>query len=403
VNRLKGKNLLIVTQEDVCVPSGVVTIVLEMAKKFSCSNKVTIYTNKQHWAQPFFEELLAIPGITVCRTNCFLYTDIKQKFYKIKNKLIAKLILKTITLILWPINILLVCKKINDNKFDTIISHNGGWPGGELNRLVTIAAKFTGVMSNVHVIHNIPYYTNKIFQNIFLINDLFVKHAATNIVTVSNSCAQSISLNSHLGNEIEVIYNGVADYNFSRSRVIDKRSRNHVPLIGFVGEIAPRKGVHLLISALQKIDVPWKLMLIGSGEDDYIKSIIPRVFLEKDRIQYVGFQKDVINYYESMDILVLPSVELESFGLVLIEAMRSEVPTVSSDFGGMREVVENEETGLIFSSGNAIELRDAIFTLLSQPKQRAILGKNGRERFLKKFSVDVMLKNYSQLIDKNSI
>ena len=101
---------------------------------------------------------------------------------------------------------------------------------------------------------------------------------------------------------------------------------------------------------------------------------------------------------EKIDIVILPSVSNESFGMILVEAMRSGKPIICSNFGGMKEVLINNYNGFFFDSGNPVSLYIQIKRFLSNKKLINKFGNNGYKRFLKLFTSEIMCENYQRII-----
>ena len=99
-----------------------------------------------------------------------------------------------------------------------------------------------------------------------------------------------------------------------------------------------------------------------------------------------------------MDILVLPSIAFESFGVVILEAMQRKVPVICSDVGGMKEIVINNITGLVVENNSVIGLSKAINILLNDEQKRLLMGQNGYERLINRFTIEAMVENYKKVI-----
>ena len=83
---------------------------------------------------------------------------------------------------------------------------------------------------------------------------------------------------------------------------------------------------------------------------------------------------------QSLDIVVVPSIRPEPFGLVAVEAMASSKPVVGSNAGGLAEIVLHGETGLLFQPGNVTELAQVLEQLVADSALRTRYGQQGRER-----------------------
>jgi glycosyltransferase involved in cell wall biosynthesis len=91
------------------------------------------------------------------------------------------------------------------------------------------------------------------------------------------------------------------------------------------------------------------------------------------------------------NLLVLCSLEYESFGLVLVEAMVQGLPVIETRIGGVSEVVLDGINGLLVPPGDSLALAAAIQSLLSDRRLSAKMGRKGRELFEKRFSVTRMV------------
>jgi glycogen synthase len=110
-----------------------------------------------------------------------------------------------------------------------------------------------------------------------------------------------------------------------------------------------------------------------------------------------GFTRDVPLVLAQLDCLVLPSMA-EGFGLVLIEAMASGVPVIGTDVPGIRDVVRHEETGLLTSVISSSALAFSIRRMMEDAELRSRLVANARREVAERFSWDVILPRYKELL-----
>lgn len=175
-------------------------------------------------------------------------------------------------------------------------------------------------------------------------------------------------------------------------------------VIGFAGRFVEEKGLVTLFNALQKlsgtnkIERPWKLLLLGRGPLEKRLKEESKTMGFSDRIIWLNSvpHADVPKYINMMDTLVLPSETTyatqtlsatgwkEQFGHVIIEAMACQVPVIGSDSGEIPHVIK--DSGLIFPEGDAASLAEKIATLINSPEQRRELARRGRDRVLKKYT-----------------
>src|SRR5438128_1859719 len=96
---------------------------------------------------------------------------------------------------------------------------------------------------------------------------------------------------------------------------------------------------------------------------------------------------DLVNLYNEAAVFACPSV-YEPFGIINLEAMACETPVVATRVGGIKEVVVNEETGLLVPPGEPAKLGRAITRILEDPQTGAKMGKAGRRHVLRNFTWD---------------
>jgi glycosyltransferase involved in cell wall biosynthesis len=165
-----------------------------------------------------------------------------------------------------------------------------------------------------------------------------------------------------------------------------------------VGRLSYFKGFDVLLRALAQIPEA-SLVLIGGGEcADSLRALAAQLRIQA-RVHFTGRldmdaagQTQLESAYANADVFCLPSTErAESFGLVLLEAMRAGLPVVASDIpgSGVGFVVGNaESSGLLVPPGDADALVAAIRRLAADADLRRRLGAAGHERFRREFTLD---------------
>jgi glycosyltransferase involved in cell wall biosynthesis len=191
--------------------------------------------------------------------------------------------------------------------------------------------------------------------------------------------------------KIVVIPNGInlKDFDISYSKE-ECRNKLGLPInkkiLLFFGYLSPYKGPEVLLKAMPEIikNVPdVELVFAGKGEmKDELILLSKRLGIET-YVKFVGFVEDCLKpyYYKASDIFCLPSMmSTESFGIVNLEAMACSVPIVSSNIGGIPDVVKDGENGLLVKPNDTKELANAIIYLLKNEYLRKEMGENGREK-----------------------
>jgi glycosyltransferase involved in cell wall biosynthesis len=139
-----------------------------------------------------------------------------------------------------------------------------------------------------------------------------------------------------------------------------------------------------------------RLVLVGEGPElGVIQDVVRQYNLDK-YVRFLGLRRDVARLLSAADLFLLTSIS-EGIPLTLIEAMAASLPVVSTNVGGVPEVVESGRTGLLAPRGDDAALADAICTLASHPALRAEMGRLGRARAESLFCEQRMNERYDQL------
>lgn len=159
------------------------------------------------------------------------------------------------------------------------------------------------------------------------------------------------------------------------------------PVLLFVGVICRRKGLHLLIDAVEKvlIDHPLQLVAVGGGPelDEYIEYAKK---IGSGSIRFTGRipDEELIKYYQAADIYCLTST-LEGMPQTLLEAMSSALPPISTDVGGISTLIDGKN-GVLVRSGDIDQLSEGLTMLLADPERRIVMGTNARTAILETYS-----------------
>jgi glycosyltransferase involved in cell wall biosynthesis len=160
--------------------------------------------------------------------------------------------------------------------------------------------------------------------------------------------------------------------------------------VGYIGRLVPEKGIDLLIKALSKIADPWRLDIIGQGQERAsLERLVHKLNLA-DRITFVGQIPSVRipDFYHQLDAIVIPSRTKpswkEQFGRVIIEAMASGVPVIGSDSGAIPDIIGN--AGLIFPENDEAALTERLQSLMNDSRLRGELAVQGRARAVEHFT-----------------
>lgn len=159
---------------------------------------------------------------------------------------------------------------------------------------------------------------------------------------------------------------------------------DHEPVIAMIGRLVAEKGYPELFAAMRDVDA--RLWVIGERlKSDHAQSIDPLIdAVQQDamlanRIQFLGYRRDVPELLRAADIFTLPS-HREGMPRSIIEAMLSGLPVVATDIRGSREEVVDGKTGTLVPLGDVAALARALQRLAADAALRAAYGQAGRER-----------------------
>ncbi len=163
-------------------------------------------------------------------------------------------------------------------------------------------------------------------------------------------------------------------------------------IIVFTGRIAKAKGVDVLMEAWDRYSGaptggPLRLVIAGAGPLDDVLSQWAR---DRADVEYVGILSptDCTALLETARATVVPSVWEETFGLVVVEAMRAGVAVIASDHGSFPELLVDGTEGRLFPPGDAAALANVFHDVASEPDRYVRFGANGRKAYETRFDPD---------------
>ena len=158
----------------------------------------------------------------------------------------------------------------------------------------------------------------------------------------------------------------------------------------FVGRLSPEKGIDVLARAASEIS-GLQLRVAGTGPAEYALNGVPGV----ERLGALA-EARVREEMSGAVALVLPSIWYENFPRTLVEAFACGLPVIASRIGALAELVEDGVTGLLFTSGDPLDLASKIRWAQASPDKMAAMGRTARTRFEGKYTPQ---RNYAQLLE----
>lgn len=187
-----------------------------------------------------------------------------------------------------------------------------------------------------------------------------------------------------------------------QKRTNDYFGQGDKKVVLFVGRLSEKKGVTYLIEAMKYVEDAL-LVIVGKGELE--TELREQANELQGRIVFAGprTHQELPEIYASADVFVAPSItaengDKEGFGLVIIEAMASEIPVIASKSGGICDIIQNKVNGLLCEEKSVEQLADNINLVLHDPELAYTLKANGMKT-AQQYSYDVIAQQYRQLLE----
>lgn len=242
------------------------------------------------------------------------------------------------------------------------------------------------------------------FRNIIIRN--YLNHLS-GVVAVSEALKDGLSQN---GIRItSVIRNGIdapawevpPEQNFKEGLGL-----SGADVVLFGGRLSGVKGGEVILEAMSRVAKhnPNARLLVVGRKDFYAGRMEKKAEALgiKEKIVFAGWlsEPDMKKAYAVSTIVVVPSVHLDPFPTVNLEAFAAGKPVVATCFGGSPEIVKDGENGFIVNPFNVVNLADAIVDLLSDKEKARKFGETGHRLVAEKYSIDEMAKKYLSLFSK---
>ena len=225
------------------------------------------------------------------------------------------------------------------------------------------------------------------------------------IVAVSEDVKEDIMRYDRIDpSKIEVIPNGIDVERFNPEKnTTDIRKEFSLEeddiVIGFVGRIVPAKGLEYLLNALPYLKEEFKsIKLLIVGEGSLVEKLKERAKKNNifDNILFIGRRRDIPEILASINIFVMPSIA-EGLPNALLEAMAMGKPIVTTEVGGIPEIVKNGFNGLLVPPRDTLSLSKAIKELISNDQLAAKLGQAASNLVHNNLSIKAIAQKWQSL------
>lgn len=228
-------------------------------------------------------------------------------------------------------------------------------------------------------------------------------------VAVSENVGRVLIQDGIDSSKIEVVHSGIDPDSYPDIEKLNTdgvkrefRIKNGEMVIGNVGALVEHKDQKTLIDAFALFlsrrppgqnNARVRLFIVGSGklEGELRAQAKALNLVSGEDIIFTGYREDVLDFYGAMDIFVMSS-EKEGLGTAVLDAMYYGLPIISTDAGGLPEMVDHEKGGFLSPVGDASSMATAIANLCDSPEKREKMGEYNRKKILKFTSVEVVRK-----------
>ena len=267
-------------------------------------------------------------------------------------------------------------------KPDVLSCHSS--KAGLLGRFAAKAAKVP-VIFTAHgwaFTDGVPFIQRNIYKILEKIAGFFSDH----IITVSEF-DRDIALKAHIAAppKITAIHNGMP----ARPPVFRSIKDGPTRLM-MVARVGPQKDHETLLRAMKTLmDLSWTLDLIGGGDDTELRQLASDLHIE-DRVLFRGERDDVAELMEKEADLYLLISKWEGFPRSILEAMRSGLPVIASNVGGVSEAIVEGKTGYMVKATSVDNLAHTLRLVIPDKKLQLELGLAARARFDENFAFIAM-------------
>lgn len=293
-----------------------------------------------------------------------------------------------------PFFIFRLCKLILKHEIDLIIVHSrrgADFYGG-------LAAKLIGIKSILvrRVDNPESRFISKLKYSLY-----------DKTVCISDAIASVLTSQGVPSSKLEVIKDCVDTDMFlpNTNQENDLLGRIDIPnnklTVGIIAQLIPRKGHKFLLEVMPDILAKFPevhCVFLGAGSSREALEQLSADLNLRTAVTFAGFRRDIHKIIPQLDIVVHPAT-MEGMGVALLQSSSAGVPVVAFAAGGIPEVIDHEQTGLLVPVGDEIGLKKSLMTLLGSSKLRRQYGEKGRHKMLEEFSLASMRDRYESIYD----
>ncbi len=171
----------------------------------------------------------------------------------------------------------------------------------------------------------------------------------------------------------------------TEAEIVERAAQKGPRRILFLGNVIPRKGLHILFDALEELrTTDWALTVVGSliMDERYVRPMVRRSRRLAHRVEYTGIIDDdeLARRLKTSHVLVVPS-SYEGFGIAYLEGMGFGLPAIASTMGGAQEVIRHGEDGFLVEPNDSSSLAHYLRLLLHDDKRLVTMSLAARRHY----------------------
>lgn len=237
---------------------------------------------------------------------------------------------------------------------------------------------------------------------------------STRILAIADIAGKELIEQVGFKNKIVTVYAPVSLERFIDADGTGVRKRLELEasdiVITTVGHCVPVKGWDIAIEAFAKVCKKFpqaKLLFVGASTSPlYSQELFTKIdqYDLANKVIFTGIRHDIPEILSASDLFILPS-RSEGMGAALVEAMATGLPCIATRSGGMSEVIEHGQNGLLFDRENAEDLADNILSILSNPdlnSQFSQMAKQNLQKYEISTYVNIVISHYENLLNNTS-
>ena len=302
-------------------------------------------------------------------------------------------------------------------RFRPHIVHTHMAKAGMLGRLAALAYNATTgrarPTSLVHTYHGhvLDGYFSPLMSAVFAGAERILARSTTILIAISTLIRRDIETEHRIGRreQIRIVPLGFDLRRFASIDPLDRDAKTKArtelgiapnqPVITTVGRLTAIKHQHLFVTLGQRLATTYPgltCLIVGDGMLRGELEQQARDLDVADRVRFLGWRSDLDRIYAATDVFVLTSAN-EGTPVALIEALASGVAGVSTNVGGVADVIPDSDCGILVPFGDVDPLTDAVGALLNDAKRREALGVAGRASVLARFGRDRLEREIDSL------